>query len=88
MEMELVILARSGEFPSNGLGVRKGMDPSLQAKLKSVLLHLHDSPQGRKVLAELRATRFIEATVEDYQPVFDLAGKAGIDVRTYDFRNK
>ena len=88
VDKELVVLARSGEFPSNGLGVRKDMDPSLKAKLKSVLLHLHDSAQGRKVLAELRATRFIETTVEDYQPVFDAAGKADIDIKTYNFRNE
>ncbi len=84
---ELVVLAKSGEFPSNGLGVRKDMDDSLKAKLKSALLQLPDSPQGREVLATLRATRFIETKVEDYQPVFDAAGKAGIDISTYEFRN-
>lgn len=87
IDKELVVLAKSGEFPSNGLGVRKNMDVSLKAKLKSALLHLHDSPQGREVLATLRAKRFIETKAEDYQSVFDAAGKAGIDIGTYEFRN-
>ena len=87
VDKELVVLAKSGDFPSNGLGVRKDLDASLKAKLKSALLHLQDSPQGLKVLQALRFNRFIETKVEDYQPVFDAAGKAGIDIRTYDFRN-
>ena len=87
VDKELLILARSEEFPSNGLGVRKDMDASLKAKLKLALLHLQDSPQGLKVLEALRFKRFIETKVEDYQPVFDAAAKAGIDIRTYEFRN-
>ncbi|MBI5910807.1 MAG: phosphate/phosphite/phosphonate ABC transporter substrate-binding protein [Betaproteobacteria bacterium] len=86
IDKELVVLARSGEFPSNGLGVRKDMDASLKAKLKSALLHLHDRPQGMQVLAALGSKRFAETMVEDYQPVFDAVGKAGIDIRKYAFR--
>ena len=63
------------------------MDDSLKAKLKSALLHLHDSPEGLKVLDALRFQRFIEAKVEDYQSVLDAAGKAGVDIGTYEFRN-
>lgn len=88
IDKELVILARSGEFTSNGLGVRKDMDETLKAKLKSTLLHLHDSPRGLKVLEALRFKRFIETKVEDYQSVFDAAAKAGIDIGTYAFRNE
>ena len=88
VDKELLVLARSGEFPSNGLGVRKDLDDSLKAQLKSALLHLHDNPRGLKVLAALRSKRFIETKVEDYQPVIDAAIKAGIDIRTYEFRNE
>ena len=60
VDKELMVLARSGEFPSNGLGVRKDMDDSLKARLKSALLHLHESPRGLEVLAALRSKRFID----------------------------
>lgn len=88
IDKELVVLAKSAEFASNGLGVSKDMDPSLRAKFKSLLLHLHESAEGRKVLESLRAKRFIETREEDYQSVFDEAGKAGIDIKTYAFRNE
>ena len=88
IDKELVVLAKSAEFASNGLGVRKDMDPSLKAKLKSLLLHLHESAEGRKVLESLRAKHFIETRVEDYQSVFDEAGKAGVDIRKYEYRNE
>ncbi len=84
---DLQVLARSEEFPSNGLGLRKDMDPALVARLKTVLLHLHENPQGLKVLETLRAKRFIETRVEDYKPVFDAARHAGIDVSGYVFQN-
>lgn len=84
---DLQVLARSEEFPSNGLALRKDMDPALVVKLKTVLLHLHESPQGLKVLETLRAKRFIETRVEDYKPVFGAARHAGIDVSTYVFQN-
>lgn len=87
MAKELVILARSEEYPSNGLGVRKNLDAALQTKLKSALLHLHETPQGQKVLESLRYQRFIETKASDYQPVFDVAKKAGINLKAYQFRN-
>lgn len=88
IDKELVVLAKSAEFASNGLGVRKDMDPSLKAKLRSLLLQLHESAEGRKVLEPLRAKRFTEARVEDYQSVLDEAEKAGIDIRKYEFHNE
>ena len=84
---DLQVLAQSEEFPSNGFGLRKDMDPVIVAKLKTILLHLHENPQGLKVLETLRARRFIETRVEDYKPVFDAAKHAGIDVKTYVFQN-
>lgn len=87
IDRDLHVLARSEEFPSNGLALRKDIDPALVARLKTVLLQLHENPQGLKVLEALRAKRFIETRVEDYKPVFDVARRAGIDVSTYVFKN-
>ena len=87
INQELQVLARSEEFPSNGLGLRRDIDPALAVKLKTILLHLHESPPGLKVLEALRARRFIETRVEDYKPVFDAARHAGIDIGAYVFKN-
>ena len=88
VDRELVILAESPKVPSNGLCVRKGFDPVLREKIKDALLQLHNDPEGGRVLNQFGALRFIETTVQDYQPVFDLAKEAGIDIKTYDYRNK
>jgi len=88
VDKELVVLAESPKVPSNGLCVRKGLDAALQQKLKQALLQLHTDPEGESVLKQFGALRFIETTVSDYQPVFELAKKAGINIKTYDYRNK
>lgn len=88
VDRELVILAESPKVPSNGLCVRKGLDDALKQKLKEALLGLHADPEGASVLRQFGALKFIETTVKDYQPVLELTKKAGIDIKTYDYRNK
>ncbi len=88
VDQELVILADSPRVPSNGLLVRNGLPEPLRNKLKSVLLGLHNDPDGKVVLQRFGALKFIETSARDYQPVLDLAKRAGIDVTTYDYKNE
>ncbi len=88
VDKELLILAESPWVPSNGLCVRRDLDEGLKRKLKEALLGLGRDPEGRQVLEQLGAMRFIETTAHDYDPVFRLAGKAGIDVGRYQYRNE
>ncbi|MDA8078745.1 MAG: phosphate/phosphite/phosphonate ABC transporter substrate-binding protein [Nitrospiraceae bacterium] len=88
VDKELVILAESVKVPSNGLCVRKGLDPQLQKKLKEALLTIDKDSEGRVVLEKFGGMKFIETTVEDYKPVFILAEKAGIDIKKYNWRNE
>jgi phosphonate transport system substrate-binding protein len=88
VDQELVILAASPEVPSNGLCVRKDLDKAIQAKLKAALLSLNNEPEGKAVLEKFGALTFIETTAKDYQPVIDMAKKAGIDMRQYKYRNE
>ena len=88
IDQELVILAQSPEVPSNGLCVRKDLDPKVMAALKGALLSLHSEPEGKAVLGKFGALRFIETTAKDYQPVLEMAKKAGIDMRNYKYRNE
>ncbi len=84
---ELVIIAKSPSVPSNGLCVRKDLDAALKSRLKEALLGIDRDPAGKAVLEKFGALRFIETTARDYQPVIDLAREAGIDVKTYRYRN-
>ena len=88
VKAELKIIASSPAVPSNGLCVRKDLPTPLQEKLKQALLSLEAAPAGKAVLAELGAQRFIETTANDYQPVFDMASQAGIDIKQYSYRNE
>ncbi len=85
---DLVILAESPWVPSNGLCVRKGLDEELKRKLKQALLDLNKDPEGAAVLKQFGALRFIDTNVSDYRPVFEMAKKAGINIKHYDYRNK
>ena len=88
VDKELVILAESIKVPSNGLCVRKGLDSTLKKKLQNTLLNLDKDPEGRIVLDKFGARKFIETTVADYKSVFELAKKAGIDIKTYNYKNE
>lgn len=88
VEKELVILAQSPPVPSNGLCVRKDLDENLKKTLKDALLGIHTDPEGQAVLKQFGALKFIETTAADYEPVNQLAVKAGIDLKKYNWKNK
>lgn len=88
VDRDLVIIATSPWVPSNGLCVRRDLDPALRDRIKAALLSLHADPDGRKVLERFGAIRFTETTTGDYQPVFGLAERAGIDIGEYRYLNR
>lgn len=88
IDKELTILARSPSVPSNGLCVRMDLSESLRTKLRDTLLNMHNDPDGQKVLKQFGALKFIETKEIDYEPVHELAQKAGIDLIKYNWKNK
>lgn len=88
VEDEVVILADSPTVPSNGLGLRPDLEPATKQKLRDVLLGMAEDPSGRRALEEFGAIRFISTTLEDYRPVFEIAERAGIDLKRYDYLNE
>lgn len=85
---ELVVLDRSPSFPENALALGRSVEPPLKERLKSALLGMHEDPEGRRVLETFGARRFIETTDDDYDVVRKFTGKIGIDLATYDYRNR
>ncbi len=88
IDREILILAESSDVPSNGLCVRPDLEEALKKQLKEALLNLDKTSRGKAVLEKYKALRFIETTVGDYQPVIDLAEEAGIDLKSYQYRNE
>jgi len=84
---ELVILERSPEVPENALALRKDIDASVRGRLKDALLTMHLDPDGKKVLEQFGALKFIETTNEDYDTVLKYAGDIHLDLSTYDYKN-
>ncbi len=85
---DLVILAQSPVVPSNGLMIRKNLTPAIKEKLADVLLTMHENDEGKNTLKEFGAIKFIHTTRKDYNPVFDVAEKAGVDLKKYQYINK
>ena len=88
IEQELIILATSGVVPQNCLAVRKDLDPDLKQELKLALLEMDRDPEGIEVLRKFGARGFIETTDRDYAYLYTLAVQVGIDLKTYNYRNK
>jgi phosphonate transport system substrate-binding protein len=88
VDAELVVVAESPSVPSNGLCVRRDLEPGLKEAFRNALLQLEHDPEGARILAQIGAIRFIETTAADYQPVLDLARKAGIDLKRYVYVNQ
>jgi phosphonate transport system substrate-binding protein len=85
---ELIVLERSPKVPENGLAVRNDLDDSIKRKLKDVLLAMDNDPEGRTVLKNFGARRFIETLDKDYKPVYDYARKIGLDLASYSYENE
>lgn len=88
VNQDLVILARSPVVPSNGLMIRKGLDLSIIKKLADVLLAMHEDDEGKETIKRFGAIKFIPTSTSDYKAVFDIAEKAGIDLKNYKYINK
>jgi phosphonate transport system substrate-binding protein len=88
VDRELRILATSPSVPSNGLCVRRDLEPDLREALRRALLDVASDPEGARILAQLGALRFVEASAGEYRPVLELSHQAGIDLRKYQYRNE
>ncbi|MBI4681565.1 MAG: phosphate/phosphite/phosphonate ABC transporter substrate-binding protein [Nitrospirae bacterium] len=85
---DLKIIATSPAVPSNGLAMKNNIAADIKKRLQKVLLEMDGDPEGKEVLKEFGAIKFVETTENDYAPVFDLARKAGIDLKNYNYKNE
>ncbi|KPK36937.1 MAG: hypothetical protein AMK70_00385 [Nitrospira bacterium SG8_35_1] len=80
---QMVIIAESPEVPSNGLAVRKDLNPAIKLRLKTLLLTLHQDEIGQKVLENFGASKFIETTDNDYKVLYNMVKDLGINLERY-----
>jgi phosphonate transport system substrate-binding protein len=82
---ELHMIAYSPEFPEASFAVRKDLNDAVKNKLEEALLHMHDDPEGRNILQQFGATRFIVTTDEDFRPLYQYVRGLGITLSRYDY---
>ena len=73
---ELRIIAESIEVPEVTLCLGNKIDKSLRERMKTVLLQMEKSKEGKMVLSQFEAVRFIEADRQDFVAVDKLAQEA------------
>jgi len=73
---ELNILAQSPKSPEITLCISNEVDLYLQAKLVNILLQMDKTAQGKKVLAQFKALRFVKANKTDFALIDEMAQEA------------
>ncbi len=86
IKSELRIIAKSPLMPESTLCLRKDLPADIKKMIKEVLLTMDRNDEGRRILAKLQARRFIEASVEDFKPVYEMLKTLGEDIETYQYR--
>lgn len=84
---ELEILMESPKVPANSLAFAKTVNGPLKDMIKKNLLEMSEDPEGRVLLENFGAVRFIATSESDYEPVFKYAESIDLDLVTYDYIN-
>ncbi|MBI5099718.1 MAG: phosphate/phosphite/phosphonate ABC transporter substrate-binding protein [Nitrospirae bacterium] len=74
---KLTVLASSAPVPSNTLGIRYDRDDILKKKLRSTLLDMDKTPEGREALSAMGATHFIETKNSEFEPIHEMLDTLG-----------
>jgi phosphonate transport system substrate-binding protein len=83
---ELTIIGRSPAFPGTILCLRKDMADRTRSRMREILFGMEKDPEGREVLKKYGALRFVATGKDDFSAVFEIAKKAGTDIKTYRYK--
>ncbi len=82
---ELHVIAYSPEFPETSLVLRRDLDSDLKKKLEDALLNMNTDPEGRNILQQFGAQRFVATRDGDFRPLYTYMGELGITLSNYDY---
>jgi phosphonate transport system substrate-binding protein len=77
---ELTVLALLPNVPEITLGLRSDLPRGIKTFIKEALLTMHETTEGRTILANLGARSFVTAQADDYQAVRDYAASINLDL--------
>ncbi len=84
---QMITIAESPAVPSNGIAIRKDLNHTLAVRLKTLFLNLHKTDEGREVLKNFGAEKFIETTNADYRSLYNMVHKLKIDLETFPYKD-
>jgi phosphonate transport system substrate-binding protein len=73
---ELEILAQSPKVPEVTLCIKTEIAQELRERVTDVLLHMDQTPDGKKVLQQFKALRFVKSSKEDFTVIEKMAQEA------------
>lgn len=73
---ELRIVAESEKVPEITLCLKVGLDENLRERLENILLQMDKNIEGKKVLRQFKALRFVQAERSDFERIDKLAQEA------------
>lgn len=65
------VIASSAPIPSEGMIIRKDMDPALRKKVQDFLVGYKNEDYFAKLI-KVPGARFVEASIKDYEPIIEL----------------
>lgn len=66
------VIHKSMNFAIPPVVVPRTLDDTLKKRIKEILLTLHEDPEGKKLLKDLRIDKFIELKDADYQNLYEM----------------
>ncbi len=84
----MVVLDESAAVPDNVFAVKKGLDPRVREKIRSVFTGMDKDAEGKEVLKKFGASRFIDTKDGDYRNLYQMVKEAGIDLKTYPYKKQ
>ncbi len=85
-KVQMEVLVESPEVPSNGLAVRKDLNPAIKLRIKTLLLSMHENPEGREALEKFGALKFIRTSNDDYKVMYNMVRQLGINLQEYSYK--
>jgi len=83
---ELMVAWETPPLMNNSVMARKDLPPALVARVRQLLIGLHDSPAGQAILAGMETARFHPADDASYQRVADYIARFEREVRPVEQR--
>jgi len=78
--LELIMVDASLPVPTNGLSVRKNLDPDIKEVMGKVILSMDQDPEGKAVLKHFGANRFVPTQHKDYHNLYTMIDTLEIDL--------